>query len=74
MTPVMVTCPNGPENSAHEHFRGERGAPLPSDLPEPPSKPPVPAFLWRMRVPAGLPDPAHYPSGAAEVKMQVTGC
>jgi hypothetical protein len=39
MTPVMVTCPNGNENSAHEHFRGERGVPFPSDLPEP-SPPP----------------------------------
>lgn len=34
----------------------------------------APAFLWRMRVPAGRPDPEHYPSAAAEVKMQVTGC
>jgi len=70
MTSVMVTCPNGHENSAHEHFRGERGAAFPSDLPEPSSKPSAPAFLWRIQVPAGLPDPAHYPSAAAEVKIR----
>lgn len=44
MTPVMVTCPNGPENSAHEHFRGERGAPFQAICPNRHQNPPCQPF------------------------------